>query len=284
MYYAPQLSRPMAENAKALKLTEAELEKQLDPIRKKLLDARNKRPRPLTDTKVLTADNGLMIGGLADAARVLASGGRQPPDTTAQKSADRYLAAAVKAADFVLANLRTKDGRLLRTYSKAGEEGGKGKLNAYLDDYAFLADGLLRLHRATGDKKWLTAADEITAKQIELFGDEKAGGFYFTSKDHEALFARGKNPVDGAQPSGNSVSASNLLLLAKALKKPDLLPIAQKTIASSAGILEQSPTAAPRMAIAIPMLLEQLPEEKKPEKKEAEAKQPENKKSEEKKK
>ena len=79
----------------------------------------------------------------------MASGGRKPPDTTS-KNADRYLAAATKAADFVLANLRTKEGRLLRTYSKAGDEGGKGKLNAYLDDYAFLADGLLRLHRATG--------------------------------------------------------------------------------------------------------------------------------------
>ena len=130
---------------------------------------------------MLTADNGLMIGGLADAARILKN--------------DRYLAAATKAADFVLANLRTKEGRLLRTYSKAGEEGGKAKLNAYVDDYAFLVDGLLRLHQATADKKWLTAAEEITAKQIELFQDEKSGGFYFTSSDHEALFARGKNPA-----------------------------------------------------------------------------------------
>ncbi|HEX5034780.1 MAG TPA: thioredoxin domain-containing protein, partial [bacterium] len=242
-YYAPQLSRPMAENAKALKLTEAALEKQLEPIRKKLLDARNKRSRPLTDTKILTADNGLMIGGLADAGRIL-------------KNA-RYLAAAAKGADFVLANLRTKDGRLLRTYGKAGGDEGKAKLNAYVDDYAFLADGLIRLHRATGDKKWLTAADEITTRQIELFGDEKAGGFFFTSSDHEALFARGKNPVDGAQPSGNSVAAANLLHLARHLKKPDLLPLAQKTIASSAGLLEQSPISAPRMAIAIPQLLEQ---------------------------
>jgi uncharacterized protein YyaL (SSP411 family) len=257
-YYAPQLSRPMAENAKALKLTEAELEKQLDPIRKKLLGARNKRPRPLTDTKVLTADNGLMIGGLADAARILKN--------------NRYKDTATKAADFVLANLRTKDGRLLRTYSRSGDKdsAGKSKLNAYVDDYAFLADGLIRLHRATGDKKWLTAADEITSKQIELFGDEKAGGFFFTSKDHEALFARGKNPVDGAQPSGNSVAAANLLYLAKNLKKPDLLPLAKKTIASSAGILEQSPTSAPRMAIAIPLLLDQVPAEKKPEPKEEE--------------
>lgn len=250
-FYAPQLSMTMAENAKALKMTESELEAQLSPVRKKLLDARSKRARPLTDTKILTADNGLMIGGLADAARILKN--------------DRYLAAAIKAADFVLANLRTKEGRLLRTYSTAGEEGGKAKLNAYLDDYAFLVDGLIRLHQATGDKKWLTAADEITAKQIELFQDEKGGGFYFTSSDHEALFARGKNPVDGAIPSGNSVAAGNLLHLAKVLKKPELVSVAQKTITSSAGLLEQSPTAAPRMAVAIPLLTAQTkPEEKMP--------------------
>lgn len=258
-YYAPQLAKPMAENAKSLKLTESELETQLAPVRKKLLDARSKRARPLTDTKILTADNGLMIGGLADAARILKN--------------DRYLAAAIKAADFVLANLRTKEGRLLRTYSTAGEEGGKAKLNAYLDDYAFLVDGLIRLHQATGDKKWLTAADEITTKQIELFQDEKGGGFYFTSSDHEALFARGKNPVDGAIPSGNSVAAGNLLQLAKILKKPELVSVAQKTITSSAGLLEQSPTAAPRMAVAIPLLTAQVkPEEKKEEKKPEEEK------------
>lgn len=253
-YYAPQLAKPMAENAKGLKMKESELEAQLTPIRKKLLDARSKRARPLTDTKILTSDNGLMVGGLADAARILKN--------------DRYLAAAVKGADFVLANLRTKEGRLLRTYSTAGEQGGKAKLNAYLDDYSFLADGLIRLHQATGDKKWLAAADEITAKQIELFQDDKAGGFYFTSSDHEALFARGKNPVDGAIPSGNSVAACNLLLLAKALKKPGMVPVAQKTIGSTAGLIEQSPSSAPRMALAIPLLLEQTKvEEKKPEEK-----------------
>ena len=131
----------------------------------------------------------------------------------------------------------------------------------------FRSDGLLRLYQATGDKKWLTAADEITAKQLELFRDEKTGGFFFTSKDHEALFARGKNPVDGAIPSGNSVAACNRLILAKTLKKPDLVPLAQKTIGSSAGLLEQSPTSAPRMAIAIPLLLEQVPMEKQEEKK-----------------
>ena len=253
-FYVPQLTKSLAEIAKEMKLKEGDLEAKLAPIRKKLLAARDKRPRPLTDTKVLTADNGLMIGGLADAGRLLKN--------------ERYVAAATKAADFVLANLRTKEGRLLRTYSKAGDEGGKAKLNAYLNDYAFLADGLLSLYRATGDKKWLTAADEITTRQVGLFRDEKAGGFFFTSSDHEALFARGKDPVDGAIPSGNSVTACNLLTLAKELKKPDLVPIAQKTIQSSAGLLETSPSSAPRMAAAIPLLLEQAkPKEKGDEKK-----------------
>jgi len=235
-FYVPQLARPLKEIAAGMKTTEAELEKQLVPIRAKLLAARSKRVRPLTDTKILTADNGLMIGGLADAGRIL----KEP----------RYIAAAEKAAAFVLANLRTKEGRLLRTHS-----GGQAKLNAYLNDYAYLADGLIRLHRASGDKKWLAAADEITARQLEFFADE-AGGFFFTSKDHETLFARAKDPVDGASPAGSSISALNLLTLARELEKPDYVKHARGTIESVAAILESSPTATPLMATAVPRLLD----------------------------
>ena len=90
--------------------------------------------------------------------------------------------AAEKAANFVLTKLRDDTGRLKRTYS-----GGEARLNAYLNDYAFLVDGLLRLHQATGDKRWLDAADSLTQKQIELFADPAGGGFFFTSSDHEAL-------------------------------------------------------------------------------------------------
>jgi uncharacterized protein YyaL (SSP411 family) len=236
-FYVPQLARPLAEIAAGMKTTETELEKQLAPIRAKLLAARNQRVRPLTDTKILTADNGLMIGGLADAGRIL----KEP----------RYVAAAEKAATFVLANLRTKEGRLLRTYG-----GGQAKLNAYLNDYAYLADGLIRLYRATGDKKWLTAADEVTAKQLEFFADDAGGGFFFTSKDHETLFARAKDPIDGATPAGSSVAALNLLALARELDKPEYAKHAKGTIESVAAILEASPTAVPRLATAVPRLLE----------------------------
>jgi uncharacterized protein YyaL (SSP411 family) len=236
-YYVPQLIAPESKLAADMNMSEVELEKRLAPIRAKLLAARSKRIRPGTDTKILTAENGLMIAGLADAGRIFKN--------------EKYLAAAQRAADFVLAKLRTKDGRLLRTYG-----GGEAKLNAYLNDYAFLTAGLISLYRATGEKRWLTAADEITAKQIELFADKAGGGFYFTSKDHEALFARAKDPVDGAIPAGNSVSATNLIFLATELNKPELLKIAESTIQSSASLIEVAPTAVPRMAIAIPALLD----------------------------
>jgi uncharacterized protein YyaL (SSP411 family) len=236
-FYAPQLSQPLADVAKELSLSEADLEARLEPIRQKLLAIRNQRIRPITDTKLLAADNGLAIGGLADAGRIL----KEP----------RYIEAATQAAEFVLTKLRTDDGRLKRTYSA-----GEARLNAYVNDYAFVVDGLLRLHTATGDKRWLTAASELTDKQIELFADEAGGGFFFTSKDHEALLARGKEVVDTAVPAGNSVSADNLVRLAVLLDRPEYLPRASKTVLSAATILEGSPSSVPRMAAVIPALLE----------------------------
>ena len=204
-------------------------------IRAKLLAARGKRPRPKTDTKILTADNGLMITGLADAGRIL-----QEP---------RYTEAAEKAANFVLTNLRTKDHRLMRTYG-----GGQARLNGYVTDYAYFIESLLALHRSTGERKWLEAADELMKRQIELFHDETNGDFYFTADDHETLLARIKDPVDNVQPAANSVSAANLIQLAVRLKRPEYLDLAEKVIASTAGLLETSPYASPRMAINIPAL------------------------------
>jgi uncharacterized protein YyaL (SSP411 family) len=176
-----------------------------------------------------------MIGGLADAGRML----KQP----------RYVEAAEQAAEFVLARLRTPDGRLLRSYA-----GGQAKLNAYLNDYAFLAAGLVQLHRASGNARWLDEAAALTDKQIALFADERGGGFFFTSDDHETLLARGKEIVDGAQPAGNSVAAHNLIALAAARQRPEYRERARRTIAASLGALQASPTAAPLMVSAIPFL------------------------------
>jgi uncharacterized protein YyaL (SSP411 family) len=236
-YFVPQLAKPLAEIATDLKQTEADLEARLVPIRAKLYDVRVKRPRPFTDTKLLAADNGLAIGGLADAGRVL----NEP----------RYVAAAQRAAEFVLAKLRDERGRLKRTYSV-----GEARLNAYVNDYAFLIDGLLRLHAADGNAKWRAAANGLMQEQIELFADEAGGGFFFTSSDHEALLARGKEVVDTAVPAGNSVSAHNLIRLAGSAAKPDYLARAEKTILASAAVLQSNPSGAPRMAAAVPAFLE----------------------------
>ena len=226
------LREPLTTYASQQGKSVSELLAEWEPIRSKLLETRNQRERPLTDTKILTAWNGIMISGFADAGRIL--------------DEPKYLIAATHAADLLWAKLRQSDGRLLRTY-RAGE----AKLNGYLDDYAFFVNGLLALYKATGDPKWLDRADQLTRKQIELFWDDQRGGFFFTSHDHEALFARGRKQVDGALPSGNSISAENLLLLAEALNRSDYREKAAGTIAAGLPTLDRAPAAAPRLTGAL---------------------------------
>lgn len=238
-YYCLQLSESLSSTAKQQKLTDAQLQTRLAPIKAKLLASRAKRPRPLTDDKILTANNGQMIRGFADAGRIL----KQP----------HFVEVASKAADFVLNHLRTKEGRLLRSYAK-----GQAKLNAYVEDYAFLVDGLLALHAATGDQRWLKEAETLTQKQIELFGDEKQGGFFFTATDHESLLARVKEFNDNVQPAANSVAAMNLLVLAERLKEPKYRELAERTIKASGGLLERSPISSPQLAVAVAKWLDSV--------------------------
>jgi uncharacterized protein YyaL (SSP411 family) len=235
-YYVPMLSETRSELALKYEMSRQQLEEKLQPIRQQLFTLRAQRVRPFTDDKVLTSWNGLMIRGFADAGRLL----EQP----------RYIETAEKAATFVLEQLSDEKGRLLRTF-----RGGEAKLNAYLVDYAFLVEGLLALHRATGKKAWLDEADRLMTIQLELYWDDENSGFFFTSDDHESLLARGKNPVDGAQPSGNSVSVQNLVYLARELDNEDYLEHAERTIRSVSGILSNSPSASPRMAIAVGQML-----------------------------
>src|SRR5581483_5761649 len=105
----------------------------------------------------------------------------------------KTIEAAAKAADFVLAKLRKPDGRLLRTYSAAPGGKPEARLNAYLDDYAFLIHGLLTLHDVTGDQRWLKEAAALSDVMVEQHLDKKDGAFYYTSHDHEKLFARAKD-------------------------------------------------------------------------------------------
>ncbi len=166
----------------------------LDRARPVLFAARARRVHPGRDEKVLTAWNGLMLRAFAEAATLL-------------DRAD-YRATAERAADFALATLR-RDGLLLRTYKD-----GQSKLNGYLEDYAFLADGLLALYEATFDPRWLTGARALAETMVAQFWDDADGGFFDTGRDHEALIARPKSVFDNAIPAGNSVAIEVLQRLA----------------------------------------------------------------------
>jgi uncharacterized protein YyaL (SSP411 family) len=176
-------------------MSDKDLRNLLDVSKEKLFYEREKRIKPFRDEKVLTAWNGLMLAAFAEAAAILDS--------------DDYLEIAKNNADFIIENMQT-DGRLLRSWKD-----GEAKLNAYLEDYANFADGLFELFEVSGDVKYLKESKRLADLLISEFWDADAGGFYFTSNDHEELIVRSKDYTDNATPSGNSVAADVLLKLSK---------------------------------------------------------------------
>jgi hypothetical protein len=218
--------------AAELRVTTEELEAKLAPMRAKVLAVREKRPSLLRDDKILSSWNGLMIAAYADGYRILKD--------------ESYRAAAEKAADFLLSKMRTAEGRLLRTYRN-----GQAKLPAYLEDYACLAHGLLRLHKATGDATRLSQAKALTDRMIADFNDPKLGGFYYTAGDHESLLARSKDPFDNAVPSGNSVAIRVLVALGVATGDRQYLDLAEKALNAFSGSLARTPAGSPLMLLGL---------------------------------
>jgi uncharacterized protein len=214
----------------------------LASARKTLFQVRAKRPRPFLDTKILTGWNGQMIAAYATAGRILED-----------KS---YIEQAQRAASFVLQKLKTKEGRLLRTYSARPGEPGEAKLNGTIDDYAFFIHGLLALYDASKDKKWLDEAKSLTDTMIEQFADKDRGGFFFTSHDHEKLFARAKDQYDGAQPSGNSVAALDLVQLWLKTGDEKYRAAAEKSFKTFAGAMKSNPTGMTTMSEALALYLD----------------------------
>jgi uncharacterized protein len=166
----------------------------LQAARQALLEQRAKRPRPGLDDKQLTSWNALMIAALAEAGAALRR--------------EDYLQAARDCAGFVLGSLRSPEGLLLRTYKN-----GDARLNAYLEDYAFLVEALLTLYEASFERRWFEEAHFLAGAMVSRFGDPERGGFYSTSGDHETLIARRKEIGDHPIPSGNSSAALGLLRL-----------------------------------------------------------------------
>jgi len=229
--YVIHLPRAITKAATALKIDPTKLQRRLATMRAKLLAVRDERQSPLKDDKIITSWNGLMIQAYANAGRIL---GRKD-----------YVQTAERAAMFILTKMRDDQGRLLRTH-----RANTSRLNAYLDDYAFLVQGLLALHRATHEQKWLNAARRLTDQQIEMFWDQKGRGFYFTSHQHETLIARTKNAYDAVLPSGNSVSVRNLIRLASLTGDDSYRKRAQQTLEQFAPAIKQSPRGMTHMALA----------------------------------
>ena len=189
----PNIKHSLKVVAEKAGVTLDELNASLSQSKRKLFEVREQRIKPDRDEKVITAWNGLMLASFAEAGVVL-----DRPD---------YLDVARKNARFILTKLQ-RDGFLLRTYKD-----GVAKFNAYLEDYAFLIEGLTTLFETSGEIEWLNAALSLTERMVEEFWDEDNAGFFFTGTSHEKLIVRSKDYFDNATPSGNSVAASVLLRL-----------------------------------------------------------------------
>ena len=230
------LLKPLPELAKDFNIPEKKLRNLLDATRQKLFRAREKRIHPLKDDKILTDWNGLMIAALSKAGRVLEN--------------QTYIAAAARAADFILQHLTDDNGRLLKRYRQ-----GKAGLPAHLNDYAFMVWGLLELYQTIFETKYLKSAIEINEDMLSHFWDAQNGGFYMTADDSEKLLVRSKVVYDGAIPSGNSVAMFNLLRLGHLTGKAEYLTKAERIIKAFSTSIKHYPAGYSQLMVALEFTL-----------------------------
>jgi len=209
--------------ATSVSTTSEAVREQILTSRQQLFEAREKRIHPGRDDKVLTSWNGLMIQAMAHAGRIL--------------QREEYILSAEKAADFIKHNM-WQNNRLLAT-----SKDGKSHLNAYLDDYAFLLNGLLELLQSRWNSDHLLWAEQIADVMTEQFEDQNQGGFFFTSHDHEKLIQRTKNYADEAMPSGNGIAVQALLKLGYLTGKTHYLAAAERGLKAAWSSLSEHPVA-----------------------------------------
>ncbi|MCD3194571.1 thioredoxin domain-containing protein [Clostridium botulinum C] len=193
----------------------------LEELRNKLFKVREKRVHPFKDDKILTAWNALMIVSLSYAGRVFEN--------------KEYINRAKKAYDFIENNLIRKDGRLLARFRH-----GEAAYIAYLEDYSFLVWALMELYEATFESNYLKQALNFTDKMIKLFWDEESYGFFHSGRDGEKLILNLKDSYDTAIPSGNSVTAMNLIKLSKITGDNSLGEKAYKMFQGFGGNIKES--------------------------------------------
>jgi uncharacterized protein YyaL (SSP411 family) len=208
----------------------------VERIKNRLYDARQQRPGPFVDKKILTAWNGLMISAFARASLYLGD--------------DEYLTTASEAADFVLLHL-SNDSYLLRAYLDGTASG-----SAFADDYAYLIQALVDLYQASGDIKWFQSAIQLQTTMTENFGDPDTGGFFFSPVKGEVALAREKPAYDSTMPSANSVAVFNLLRFYE-LTSDDAYRIqAEAAIRYLAAAVSRAPAAAPDLLRALDFFLD----------------------------
>jgi uncharacterized protein YyaL (SSP411 family) len=202
----------------------------------KLFQEREKRIKPFRDEKILTSWNGLMLSGLAEAIKI---SGRPA-----------YLEAADRTVDFIFTNM-FRDGRLLHTYKD-----GTGKILGYLDDYAFLAAGLLDLFEATVNRMHLDRAVKLAVTMLDEFWDEAGAGFFYTGRAHEQLIARSKPIFDASIPSGNAVATQVLLRLYHYTETENYLKSAERILRAYYDTMENQPFGFAHMLAALDFYLQ----------------------------
>lgn len=213
-----------------------ELKTALEDARNRLFDIRKKRVHPLKDDKILTSWNGLMIAAFAKGYQAFGD--------------QAYADAARSAAGFILKNLRTAKGRLLRRYRQ-----GDAAYPGYLDDYAFLVWGLIELYEATFEVSYLEEASALNKAMIDIFWDEQGGGLYFTGKGNESLITRSKEIYDGALPSGNSVAALNFLRLGRMTGNIDLEQRAEELLRAFSRQVADHPMGYTQLSVALDFMV-----------------------------
>jgi uncharacterized protein YyaL (SSP411 family) len=222
-------SLPLKEFAEARGLSAAEVANTLQKGRLALLKKRDERTHPFKDDKVLSSWNGLMIDALAKAGSTY--------------NDKRYTEAAIKAAQFIKANL-WKDGKLLRRYRD-----GEARFSAGIDDYAFLIKGVLTLFEEGLGTDWLQWAIEMTDVLNRDFKSE--GGAFYQTDGKEKLLIRKIEFYDGAEPSGNGVHCENLLRLYQMSHDEKYLAQVEDILKAAKNYIESYPPGACYHLIAL---------------------------------
>jgi len=227
------IAHSLEETAEQFKTTVGDLRSKLSGARQKLFEARQRRPRPHLDDKILVSWNGLMISAFSRAYQVLGD--------------VEYLHAAERAAQFVLTKqLNPKTKELLRRYRD-----GEARYEAHLEDYAFFAQGLLDLYEASLDIKWLEHAIALTEIQNTLFYDKENGGFFDVSGKDRSILVRTKEWYDGAEPSGNSIAILNLLRISEMINKQEWRAMAEQSLSRFGQRMLDAPEAMPQLLVAL---------------------------------